>query len=88
MMVMKEGDMITSLQLQVFIEHYWASQAVLVVKDTLASAGEVRDVGLIPGLGRSPGEGNGNPLQYSYLKNSMDRRAWWNTVHGITKNWT
>ena len=65
MMVMKEGDMITSLQLQVFIEHYWASQAVLVVKDTLASAGEVRDVGLIPGLGRPPGEGNDYPLQWN-----------------------
>ena len=41
------------------------------------------DLGLIPGLGRSPGEGNGNPLQYSCLENSMDRGAWWATVHGI-----
>ena len=46
------------------------------------------DVGLIPGLGRSPGEGNGNPLQYSCLENSMDRGAWWASVHGITKSWT
>ena len=44
--------------------------------------------GLIPGLGRSPGEGNGNPLQYSCLKNPMDRRAWWATVHGVAKSWT
>ena len=42
--------------------------------------------GSIPGLGRSPGEGNGNPLQYSCLENSMDRRAWWATVHAFTKS--
>ena len=41
--------------------------------------------GLISGLGRSPGEGNGNPLQYSCLENPMDRVAWWATVHGVTK---
>ena len=46
------------------------------------------DLVLIPGLGRSPGEGNGNPLQYSYLENSMDRGAWWATVRGVTKRWT
>ena len=44
--------------------------------------------GLITGLGRSPGEGNGYPLQYSCLGNSMDRRAWWATVHGVEKSWT
>ena len=43
------------------------------------------DTGWIPGLGRSPGEGNGNPLQYSCLENPMDRRAWWATVHRIAK---
>ena len=43
------------------------------------------DAGLIPGSGRSPGEGNGNPLQYSCLENSMDRRAWWAIVCGVTK---
>jgi len=42
-------------------------------------------MGLIPGLGRSPGDGNGNPLQYSCLGNPMDRGAWWATVHGLTK---
>ena len=44
--------------------------------------------GLTPGLGRCPGEGNSNPLQYSCLEKSMDRRAWWATVHGVTKSWT
>ena len=48
-----------------------------VVKNPSANSGDTRDVGLIPGLGRSPGGGNGNPLQYSCLKNSMDRGAWW-----------
>ena len=46
------------------------------------------DLGLIPGSGRSLGEGNGFPLQYSCLENSMDRGAWWATVHGIAKSWT
>ena len=53
-----------------------------VVQNLPANAG---DADLIPGLGRSPGEGNGNPLQYSCLENSMDRGAWWTTVHGVTK---
>ena len=48
----------------------------------------VGDVGSIPGLGRSPREGNSNPLQYSCLGNPMDRGAWWVTVHGVTKSWT
>ena len=46
------------------------------------------DLGLIPGLGRSPGEGNGNSLQYSCQENPMDRRAWWATVHGVAKSQT
>ena len=45
-------------------------------------------MGLIPGSGRSPGEGNGNPLQYSCLENPMDRGAWWAAVHGVAKSWT
>ena len=56
-----------------------------VVKNPPANAG---DLGLIPELGRSPGEGNGNPLQYSCLGNPMDRGAWRATVHGVTKSWT
>ena len=53
-----------------------------------ASACNAGDPGLIPGLGRSPGEGNGNPLQYSCLENPTDGGAWWATVHGVTKSWT
>ena len=53
-----------------------------------ASACNAADLGLIPGLGRSPGEGNGNPLQYSCLENPMDRGAWWATVHGVAKSGT
>ena len=52
------------------------------------SACNARDLGSVPGLGRSPGEGNGNPLQYSCLENSMDRTAWWAIVHGVTKSQT
>ena len=56
-----------------------------VVKNPPANTG---DAGLIPGLGRSPGEGNGNLFQYSCLRNPMDKGAWWVTVHGITKSHT
>ena len=62
-----------------------ASQVMLVVKKLAASAGHVRDGGLIPGWGRSPGEGNGYPPQYSCLENPMDRGAWWATVHGAAE---
>ena len=64
-----------------------ASQVALVVKDPPANAGDTGDVGSIPGSGRSPGTGNGNPLQYSCLQNSMDKRAWRATVHGVSKSW-
>ena len=63
------------------------SQA-LVVKNPPASAGDIGDTDSIPGSGRSPGEGNGNPLQYSCLEKSMDRRVWWAIVHGVAKSWT
>ena len=63
-------------------------QVVLMVKNSPASAEDVRDTGLIPGSGRSSGGGNGNPLQYSCLENPMDREAWWATVHRVTKSWT
>ena len=56
-----------------------------VGKESACNAG---DLGSIPGLGRSPGERNGNPLQYPSLENSMDRGAWQATVHGVTKSWT
>ena len=65
-----------------------ASNVVLVVKNPPATAGGIRDMDLIPGSGRSPGVGNGNPLQCSCLKNPMDRGAWWAAVHGVAKSWT
>ena len=57
-----------------------------MVKNLPANAGETRDVVLIPEWGRSPGEVNGNSLQYSCLENSMDRGAWWATVHRVAKS--
>ena len=73
--------------LNVFIFNRWflpyikASQEALVVKNTPANAGDVIDVGLIPGSGRSPGGGHSNPVQYSFVENPMDRGAWRATVH-------
>ena len=61
---------------------------VLVVKNLPANAEDIRDMGLIPGMGRSPGGGHGNPLVYFCLENLMDRGAWWATVHGVTKSQT
>ena len=58
---------------------------VLVVKNPPANAGDVKDSGSIPRLGRSPGGGHGNPLQYFRLENSMDRGAWRTTVHGVAE---
>ena len=63
-----------------------ASQVMLVVKSLSANAGDIRDKGSIHGLGRSPGGGHGNPLQYSCLENPMDRGAWQATVYGVTKS--
>ena len=57
-----------------------------MVKNLPANAGDLRDVGSIPGSGRSPGEGNGNPLQYSCLGNPRDRGAWWATVFGVAES--
>ena len=59
-----------------------------VVKNPHAGAGDTGDVGLIPRSGRSPGEKNDHPLQYSCLEKPMDRGAWWATVHGVAKSWT
>ena len=68
-----------------YLRSSWVAQ---LIKNLPANAGDARDPDLIPGLGRCPGEGNGNPLQYSCLGNPMDRGAWWATVHGVTKNQT
>ena len=62
-----------------------ASQVALMVKNRPANAGDIRDMGSIPGSGRYPGGGHGNLLQYSCLEKSTDRGAWWATVHGVTE---
>ena len=63
-----------------------ACQVALVVKNTPATSGDIRDMGSIPESGRSPGERNGNPIQYSCLEYPTDRGAWWATVHGVAKS--
>ena len=65
-----------------------ASQVALVIKNFPANAGDTRDVDPVPPWGRSPGEGSGNPLQYSCLEYPMDRGAWRATVHGVSKSQT
>ena len=70
------------------VTYYGASQVALVVKNLPANTGDLRDMGLIPGSGRSPGGGNGSPLQYSCLENPMDRIAWQATVHEVAKSQT
>ena len=64
------------------------SKVALVVKNLPANSRDIRDVGSIPGSGRSPGGGHGNSLQYSCLQNVMDRGAWRATVHKVAKSWT
>ena len=66
----------------------WASQVALGVKNLPANAGVIRDAGSVPGSGKSPGGGHGNPLQYPYLENPMDGRAWQATGHGLAQSWT
>ena len=66
----------------------WASRVALVVKNPPVNAGDIRDKGSIPGSGRSPGRGHGNPLHYSCLENPMDRGVWQATVHRIRKSQT
>ena len=58
-----------------------------MVKNLPANAGDVRDMGSVSGLGRYPGAGHGNPLQYSCLENPMDRGAWQATVHRVAQSW-
>ena len=64
------------------------SQVALMVKNLPANAGDIRDVGSIPGLGRYPGEGHGIPLWYSCLQNPRNRGVWWTTVHKIAQSQT
>ena len=68
------------------IQKTGASQVVLVVKNSLANAGDVRDTSSVPGWGRSPGGGPSNPLQYSCLENPMARGAWQATIHRVAKS--
>ena len=65
---------------------YLAQVVALVVKDLPANAGDIRDMSLIPGFGRFPGGGHGNPFPYSCLGEPIDREAWWATVHVVTKD--
>ena len=65
-----------------------ASHVVLLVKSSSTKAGDEGEVDSIPGSGRSPGEGNGNPLQYSCLENPLDRGAWWAKVHRVVESHT
>ena len=75
---------LASLKLILLLKNYSFSDGATVKNPP----GYARDVGSIPGLGRSPGVGNDNPLQYSCLENSMDRGVWQGTVHGVTKSQT
>ena len=70
------------------VNREWPLSRRTVAKNQPASAGDIRDVGSVPRLGRSPEGGHDNSLQYSCVKNSVDRGAWWVLVHGVTKNWT
>ena len=76
-------DFLKSFNFTLFL---YRSMAIQLIKTTPANAGDTRDVGSIPGSGRSPRVGNGNPFQYSCLKNPMEREAWQSRVHGLTKN--
>ena len=67
---------------------FWVSQVAPVVKNPPVNAGDIRDKGSVPGLGRSPGRGHGNPLHYSCLENPMDRGAWWATANSVSKSQT
>ena len=66
----------------------WDSRVVVMVKNLPANAGDVKDAGLIPGLGRSPGGGHGNPFHYSCLENPRDGGAWWVAIYGVTQSRT
>ena len=71
-----------------YLWQLWASQVLLLVKNSPANSGDTRDSGSIPGLGRSPGEGNGNPFQCSCLENPKDRGAWQAPDHRVAKSQT
>ena len=71
------------------VRHDWTTSLSLwAVKNLPANVGDIGDGGSVPGFGRSPGIGNGNPLWYSCLGNLLDRETWWAIVHGVAKSWT
>ena len=70
----------------VYIKNIYLTQVALVVRNPPANEGDARDAGSTPGSGRSPEVGNGNPLQYSCLENSMERGTWWAAIHGATES--
>ena len=84
----RQKDKMLGLFADFFIYHCIIFRGFPGGSDGKASACNAEDPGLIPGLGRSSGEGNGNPLQYSCLENPMDRGAWRAIVHGVMKSWT
>ena len=89
MLIMPPNHQVLDYLLSVCEEDWsWASQVAPVVKNPPANAGDIRDMGSIPGSGSSPGEGRGNPLQYSCVENPMDRGTWLATVHGAAKSQT
>ena len=71
-----------------YLDSLWVSQVALVVKNLTATAGDVGDLGSIPGLGRSPGGGHGDPLQDPCLESPMDRGVWWAIVYRVAKSQT
>ncbi|XP_060265517.1 coiled-coil domain-containing protein 25 isoform X3 [Ovis aries] len=84
----REMDELRSYSSLMKAENMSSNQVAKVIKNPPANAGDTRDVGLIPGLGGSPGGRNSNPLQHSCLENPMDRGAWQAAVHGVAKSWT
>jgi len=82
------GFLFFSVYFNLILIYKNSSQVALVVKNLPVNVGEAREMGVIPGSGRSLGTGNGNPLWYSCLKNSKDRGAWWVIVHGVAKTRT
>ena len=88
-MMIKISIPIRSFCISLFPKWGWgASKVALVVKNLPTNAGDMRDMSLIPGWGRSPGGGHGNPLQCLCLENPVDREAWWATGHEVTKSQT
>ena len=83
-----ESGMNGGSSIDVYMYMYWASKVALVVKNPPANAGDLRDLGFIPGLGQYHGGGHGKSLQYSCLENLMDKGVWQAVVRRVTRSWT